>query len=110
MPKVDVFCKIKKKIVKMDKKLADALVKMKRASYDTKVENVYPDKMMVAKPVEVKKVESVEEVEAVEEIETAEKPVKKTTLPNKKKKNEINPELQQEIDALNALKDDSVSD
>ena len=53
MVKVEVFCNIRKKMIKVDKKLADALVKMKRASYDTKVETVYPNKMMVAdvKPV-----------------------------------------------------------
>lgn len=34
MALVEVYCLIKKRVVRMDRKLADALVKMKRARYD----------------------------------------------------------------------------
>lgn len=97
MSKVEVYCKIRKKNVKMDKKLADALVKMKRASYDTKEETVYPDKMMVAKPVE--------EPKNIKQVETS--PKKRRP---RKKKDEIDSKLQQEIDALDTLKNDIASD
>jgi hypothetical protein len=51
MSKIDIFCLVRKKVIRVDKKLGDALVKMRRASYDTKVENIYPNKMMTSEPV-----------------------------------------------------------
>lgn len=51
MAKVEVYCKIKRRIINIDKKLADALVKMKRASYDlpedvVSKKNKYDTRMM----------------------------------------------------------------
>lgn len=52
MPKVEIFCEIRKRNIKVDQKLADALVKMKRASYNTKVIEAPIIKVMVADFVE----------------------------------------------------------
>jgi len=48
MSKIQIFCLIRKKPIKVDKRLGEALVKMKRAEYITAVETVYPNKMLVA--------------------------------------------------------------
>ena len=80
MAKVEVFCKVKRKVVKMDKRLADALVKMNRASYDTKVETVYPNKMMVSETV-----------------------VEKPRRGRNKKQKEVTEDVQAQIEELNKL-------
>lgn len=48
MSKVNIFCLVRKRVISVDKRLADALVKMKRASYDTTVASGYQTKVMIA--------------------------------------------------------------
>lgn len=48
MAKVDIFCKIKKRNVSVDEKLAKVLVKANRATYSTKPVVEYNNRMMVA--------------------------------------------------------------
>lgn len=63
MAKVEVFCFVKKKVVKVDSRLADALVKMKRASYDLQPSNTaqtYKNRMMTTNPAPATQVDVVE--------------------------------------------------
>ena len=106
MSKVEVYCKIKKKVVKMDKRLADALVKMKRASYDIKVDEGYPTKMMVAettteKPKKSRKSRKKNKKEVVEN-EQIEEPVS-VVEESDDKHSEINVDIQSELDEIDDL-------
>lgn len=75
MSKIEIFCRVRNKLIKVDKKLGDALVKMKRASYNTKVETTYPNKMLISDveptlKVEVEKKKRGRKKKNVEELET----------------------------------------
>lgn len=55
MPKIDVFCLIRKRPMKVDKRLGDALVKMKRAQYiNSPAEAGYKTRMLAADKPEAK--------------------------------------------------------
>lgn len=57
MAKIDVYCKIKKRNMRIDEKIAKVLVRAKRAEYLTKPVVEYENRMMVAaKPAPVQTV------------------------------------------------------
>lgn len=67
MAKVEVYCKVTKKIRRIEKKYADILVKMKRASYDyeTKVMKPSFDKVAEAPKIEAPIVADDEVIESI---------------------------------------------
>lgn len=52
--KIDVFCLVRKKTITIDKKLADALVKMKRATYIEKKQEYLTRSLQAEQPKIVK--------------------------------------------------------
>lgn len=68
MAKVDIYCKIRKKMIKVDSRVADALIKMKRAEAEAPVsKNTYQTKVMVAAPIEAPVFEEVTVTEIVKD-------------------------------------------